>query len=432
MLHTITLVMSNVDGNNNKFWKAEVDDSFNVHVTNGRVGSKGQQQRPKSFGSEQAALRFVATKQREKERKGYKVLDVVESNGTVKVNERKVVEQAAKDQIRTKGNRKDVEGIIEKLIQLNIHSITSQTDITYDEDTGLFMTPMGVVSLKSIHEARDLLTTLSDCIVKNSDFTSDKVKEALASYLMLIPQKVGSRLSVKKVIPDEEAVHKQNAILDDLESSLEHIEEFREAKEKQAEKDLEIPEIFNCELTLMDNPEVEEFIKGFYNNTRKSYHASSNLEVNRIFEVTVDGMNNDFDKSGRHIENVMRLWHGTRAGNILSILKNGLIIPPSRSGHVTGRMFGDGLYFSDQGSKSLNYSYGYWDGGSKDDTCYMFLCDVAMGSPYIPQSSYEDFPKPRYDSTFAVAGKSGVINNEMIVYNTKQANIRYLIEFKNK
>ncbi|MGD1524540.1 WGR domain-containing protein [Vibrio harveyi] len=427
--------MSNVDGNNNKFWKAEMDSSFTVHVTNGRVGSKGQTQSPKPFGSEDAAMRFMSTKRREKERKGYKELDVVESTGSTKVNQHKLVEKAAKEQIRTKGDRSEVEGIIDKLIALNIHSITSQTDITYDAETGVFMTPMGIVSLDSIHKARSLLDIVADHVVDKKDFTSSEVKQSLADYLMLIPQKVGARLTVKNVIPDQEAVHKQNAILDDLEASLAHVEDLKKAKAEQAkkaEKEMEIPELFNCELTLLDNPEVEAFIKGIYNNTRKGYHASAALEVNRIFTVQVDEMHNNFEKVGRQTDNVMMLWHGTRAGNILSILKNGLIIPPSRAGHVTGRMFGDGLYFSDQSTKSLNYSYGYWDGGSKDDTCYMFLCEVAMGNSYIPQNSWENLPKRGYDSTFAVAGKSGVINNEMIVYDVCQSNIRYLIEFKQK
>ena len=56
---------------------------------------------------------------------------------------------------------------------------------------------------------------------------------------------------------------------------------------------------------------------------------------------------------GEPIGNVMELWHGTRVENVLSILKGGLIIPKSSAGHVTGRMFGDGVYFSDQSTNPL-------------------------------------------------------------------------------
>jgi poly [ADP-ribose] polymerase len=96
-------------------------------------------------------------------------------------------------------------------------------------------------------------------------------------------------------------------------------------------------------------------------------------------------------------------------------------------------MFDNGVYFSDQSTKSLNYSQGYWDGGSKDNNCYMFRADVAMGKPYIPTgpdnraASY--CKRNGFDSCHAVANRSGVRNDEQIVYRTSQTNIRYLIEF---
>ena len=58
---------------------------------------------------------------------------------------------------------------------------------------------------------------------------------------------------------------------------------------------------------------------------------------------------------GVTVGNVQELWHGTRAGNLLSILRAGFTIPPANAPHVTGRMFGNGVYFSDQSTKSLNY-----------------------------------------------------------------------------
>ena len=140
-----------------------------------------------------------------------------------------------------------------------------------------------------------------------------------------------------------------------------------------------------------------------------------------------------FEADGAKLPNIQMLWHGTRVFNVLSILKSGLFCPPkSGSFHVTGRMFGDGIYGSDQSTKALNYARGYWDGGARDKNCFMFLVDFAMGKHYTPRNSYESLPKPGYDSTFAEAGKSGVMNNEMIVYRNSQVNIRYLIEFEEK
>jgi poly [ADP-ribose] polymerase len=127
------------------------------------------------------------------------------------------------------------------------------------------------------------------------------------------------------------------------------------------------------------------------------------------------------------------LWHGTRIFNVLSILKSGLLLPKTLSTmQIAGAMFGNGLYFSDQSSKSLNYSRGYWDGGPRDRNCFMLLVDVALGSSYIPKGSYETLPKAGHDSTFAKPGVSGILNNEYIVYRPSQANIKYLVEFEEK
>lgn len=60
----------------------------------------------------------------------------------------------------------------------------------------------------------------------------------------------------------------------------------------------------------------------------------------------------------------------------------------------------------------------------------MFLCEVAMGRSYTPKSYRERLPRRGYHSTFAKAGVSGVMNNEMIVYDTGQINPIFLVEFK--
>ena len=66
-------------------------------------------------------------------------------------------------------------------------------------------------------------------------------------------------------------------------------------------------------------------------------------------------------------------------------------------------MFGDGVYFSDQSTKSLNYSQGYW-GMDHVTTTASCSCNVAMGKYYVPSSSdsrlHEKVRKMGYDSTF--------------------------------
>jgi poly [ADP-ribose] polymerase len=94
-------------------------------------------------------------------------------------------------------------------------------------------------------------------------------------------------------------------------------------------------------------------------------------------------------------------------------------------------MFGNGVYFSDQSTKSLNYAAGYWDGKASDERCYMFLADVAMGRPWHPDRTGASVKPPAgYDSVYARGGKDRVLNNEMIVYRTSQVNLKHLVEFE--
>ena len=108
------------------------------------------------------------------------------------------------------------------------------------------------------------------------------------------------------------------------------------------------------------------------------------------------------------------------------------MIPKSNAPHVCGRLFGDGVYFSDQSTKSLNYAQGYWDRNNKDNNCFMFVADVAMGKYFVPSNKSNSLPMQGYDSTFAKGGQSGVMNNEMIVYRLGQCNLKYLVEFSDK
>jgi len=145
-------------------------------------------------------------------------------------------------------------------------------------------------------------------------------------------------------------------------------------------------------------------------------------------------MKDRFDGKGASMKNIWQLWHGTRSSNLLSILKGGLIIPSSSASHCTGRMYSDGVYFSDISTKALNYATNFWGSGGNTDRTFMFLADVAMGNYHIAQSSWTKYPVSGSDSTWAKGRDkggvtSGVINDEMIVYNLGQCNLVYLVEF---
>ncbi len=425
----VKLILSDAVNNNNKFWRAELRDDHSVFVEWGRVGYEGDNQ-TKNFGSEGEARKFITGKQREKEKKGYSILGVVEEGAKVSVSavSGKSLEDTAAEEIG--GSDKRIQALVRHLTKTNIHNITSSTTMQYNSATGLFSTPLGVIGQSNIDNARNLLIDIGNFVDKKK-FQDAAYAKAVSEYLRMVPQHVGMKINLELIYPDNDAVQKQNAILDSLQASLDALSSSTAKTVKTAGKE---GKIFDIKVSIIEDTAEIERIRKLYKSTLQSHHACKHLDVAKVYDVKIGKMEEAFEKDGAKFKNVgpgkvMELWHGSRCANILSIFHKGMIIPPANAGHCAGRMFGDGLYFSDQSTKSLNYSYGYWSGGKSDDNCFMFLCDVGMGNYYVPKGSYESLPKSGYDSSFAKPGQSGIQNNEMIVYRTSQARIKRLIEF---
>lgn len=413
-------VLTNAGNNNNKFWEVILLEDGTVKSRYGRVGSAGA---TNTLGHGEA---LYASKVREKERKGYRKVEVVGAaadQGAAVAN----VSQVAEEQIA--GGDTVVADLVRRLARINRHQIMQATGGQMDLDltTGIIRTPVGVVSEENVLAARRILPVLDGMVIKG-DLDSSAFRSALNDYLMLVPQKVGTKRGWhKEFIPDHDAVVKQNALLDQLEASI----EVAQKKVAEASKAVagDAPRVFDVRLSVLEGPETER-IKAYYQQTINRGHAAARLTPKRFFTVDIGPMKKAWDEDGATLTNRQELWHGTRAHNLLSILKSGLMIPRSGGSiNITGRMFGDGLYFSDQSTKALNYAYGYWDGGARDNVCYMFLADVGMGKEYHPAAPFSGTPPKGYDSTFVRGGTARVMNNEMIVYRTGQANLKYLIEF---
>jgi hypothetical protein len=135
--------------------------------------------------------------------------------------------------------------------------------------------------------------------------------------------------------------------------------------------------------------------------------------------------------------NTALLFHGTRSVNVRGILREALRLPKQLVGVViTGAMFGPGLYFADDWKKSAGYTSltnSYWSGGSgaiAGRGAFMFAADVVLGQPFVaPQAHGYTAPPAGHHSIFGKAGHSGVVNNEFIVFDAKQHQLRYLAEF---
>lgn len=144
---------------------------------------------------------------------------------------------------------------------------------------------------------------------------------------------------------------------------------------------------------------------------------------------------------------VKLLWHGTRNENVWSILYQSLrnFRKSVKGGPViNGKMLGYGLYSSTIPKKSLNYtSFGYWTKGNAS-TGFMFLNEWALGKSYdiyAFNSKYYDFDyqklkevAPDCESLWAHKGMDtgwgSLKNDEIVVYNEDQVNLKYLVEVR--
>jgi poly [ADP-ribose] polymerase len=420
------LIKADAGNNNNKFYDLRLYDDGTVKARYGRVGTDGQN---KSYSGGRGKFdKIIAdkTKPENKAKKGgYKVAKVT-GNGTSSVKVSNLA-KVAQQQIKY-SNCKQTQSLIKQLVSWNVHEIAAHSTMTVNIASGQIELPsgLGVLTPEAIGEARNLLLQLEGLRSK-SHLKKNKKDWAtrINNYLMLVPQVLPSKKGwIDTIYSTPEEIKGQEDLLDSLESTLDVISTTPGVKKTK--------KVFDLDLKLMDDKKVAAHIQKLYQNTRKRMHSSYGYKIKNIYSISIGYMKDRYGKCA--ITNPKELWHGTGVGNLLSILKNGLIIP-ANAAH--GRAFGNGVYFSDQSTKALNYASGYWGGRNGSGNCFMFLADVRMGKEYKPYSSTNRYgggrglPMAGYDSTFAEGGHSGVANNEMIVYKLNQINLKFLVEFEN-
>lgn len=409
--------------NENKFYEVTLQDDETVKRRWGRVGLTGQSQ-VKGHG-DPGFDQIV----REKTREGYKPVDIAVQTEPDPGTPQGSLKDIAKRDLGASDPR--VASLVEKLVAINRHQLMAVSGGQLRIIDGQVRTPVGLVTARSVAQARTLLNELEQRVTRGK--LDADYQDVLAAYLMQVPQKVPARKGWDETFFSQFTTFaRQQDLLDQLDSSI-ALAVQTDAKATPTQAAIDLERLFHYQISLNDDRKLFKKIETFYRSTQRPQHASSKLSLKRIYTVTQPAADLAFDQVARQIGNVQSLWHGTRAHNILSIFKKGLVIPKfNASLGMAGRMFGDGLYFSDQSSKSLNYSYGYWDHGNTENNCFMFLCDVAMGKMHVPTRT-GDARRTGYDSCFAQPGiptfNGKLLNNEMIVYRLEQTKLRYLCEF---
>lgn len=418
LIKEVKLIMTEVGTNNNKWWTGQLFDDDTVKATWGRVGYSGDS------GEWSGGDSYLSKKVKEKLKKGYTELKTIgavtsslSSGVTVKNSD---LQQIARTQL-IKSSNPTLERLIKRFVDANVHKITSSTQITYNSTTGLFATPLGIVTIEGLTEARDLLAQLAP-MIRSHKFGSN-TDALLSKYLRLIPQHLGmGRFSTETVIPDDNAIQKQNDLIDSLESSYQATQNNSTPAPNKDNKPQE--QVFRVDLEVLTDQSERARLDRYFETSKKRMHGYDNVRVREIFKVTIHDMANGFERKTVPIKEV---FHGTSQANCLSILKSGLKVSPPSTAAIAGKMFGNGIYGAINSTKSLGYTYGRWGQSSGGDAGWLFICDFAMGKIY--ETQYSCGKPSGHDSVWAKAGTS-LHNDELIVYRNNQVNIKYLLECK--
>lgn len=409
----VQLIYSDVNANNNKVWYGILYDNGDVETKWGRVGYSLQSKMFPNRG-----LRFLESKKNEKLKSGYTHLRVVGDAPVISKVNNTELHSIASTEIVDSSNAV-LMGLIKQLVNANIHQITENTKISYNSATGLFSTPLGVVDMIAISEARKQLDIIGK-YVQNRDYSDSELINAVNMYLRYIPQNVGMKIKVNYLFPNMDSIARQSAILDSLESSYNYV-----TTPKETESTVIREKVFNVKVDVLNDSQESDRLIKFFESTKRSGHGYDRVRVKNIFTVHMPVSRESFNSG---LGNIKEVFHGTSEANCLSILKSGLTIAPPSTARLAGKMFGNGVYGAINSSKSLGYTYNKWGQGGVGSSGWLMVCDFAMGRAF--STTRAATPPAGFDSVWAKASPGGLYHDELIVYKNNQVNIKYLLECK--
>ncbi len=444
VVKTVTLQKTDMGEGNNKFYQIELhkgkSGKFRIYSCYGRTGTSNpaKEERIPSVGSEEAEFDKL---QKSKEKKSYKKVDMVSTKqGTDAGNQKILSQDFKKDKIQ------DTSGAsLSSSVKLEA-SIVDLVKILYEEagqscqsqlNGSLQATaenPLGTLSLTQLNEGKKILAEVNALLSKDKkliDSIESEVVKLTNEFYSAIPQVIPLR-------PKSETARKEwirgfalnnSKILDEKQDLLDLLGDVKGMMAGFATSDIAVKyDQMNCEVRPTTADEFKK-IKTFLEESQSKHH-SWKLTARRIWKISSKGQSG-YRKYMEPVGNIQPLFHGSRAANILGICKKGLLLRPPGA-YVTGSMFGNGLYFADQSTKSSQYATARYGGaGSRYSNCYyMYVADVALGRIKKLQSSDSSLVKAPYGHD-SVQGEKGysLVHNEFITYDVRQNELQYLIEF---
>lgn len=388
------------EANNNKFYIME-EKSGVIHIEYGRVDSTSTKlTKPLSQWN---------SIYKEKTKKGYKdVTDLV----TEKVVE---TEETDDTEVLAKLDEAKVNAFLDLMQKYTDGLVKNTYSVTYKS-----------VTVEQVKKAQAILDEFDKIDKKDEKLVNEKLIELYT----VIPRKMGKvQYHLLPALDLDKALEKEQDNIDAMSAKVQmYDQEKANAKKNKTKKEkpkqtlLDVLGLSNMTET-KSNSEIQYLIDQVGGRTKvEAIFALSKPEEDKIFGDWMDKQNNKQTRT---------LIHGTRCSSVLSILKQGLKIRPSGNFQFSGKVYGNGNYFSEVVSKSLNYT-GY------DNDKILLVYEVHTGNPFVYDGwyrgnsfdlNYKELQKRGFDSTYVKAG-NGLLNSEIIAYNEEQCRVKYIIWLK--
>ena len=286
--------------------------------------------------------------------------------------------------------------------------------------------PLGTLSTAQIDSGIEIVDQIRGHIVGGS-LDLPYLMKMTTGWYSAIPQNVGLRPSWERLRID--SLDKVNQAIDlmTLLKDVKGVQDTYRATSGSWDK----YDAVGADIVALDPTSTEyRALELSMRNTISPHHARQygRSSVRNIFKVQVKGQDGSwFDP--QQVGNHAPLWHGSRNANIMGIMSKGLLLRPPGA-IITGSMFGAGLYFGIQSSKSLQYSSASWANvNNVSNNCYLFSCQIAQGrvKTYYTAQPHLVTPPPGYDSVLGAKGQA-LIHDEVLIYNTRQHRIDYILD----
>ncbi|MBD3262185.1 MAG: WGR domain-containing protein [Candidatus Altiarchaeales archaeon] len=344
---------------------------------------------------------------------------------------KKVTKKAAN--IDTSSYDPKIAKLLDQLIKENIHNVTTHTNIKYT--TNGFATELGPVTPEHVDKARKILDELRKLMGKKgkANPSNKDVQRINSAFFSLIPKPFSMRISANDMILDANQLLAEYDVLDQLATGVQMGSAMGGSVSQRMDA-------LGTEIEFLEDLKEVKRIKHYIRESKASNHRGSDVwdyDPVAIYRIKIPSERTRYEKVLKKYGNVQEVFHGSANANCLSILKGGLIIPPSTAGHVTGRLFADGIYGANNSTKSLNYSIGYWGASrSRYGNAFLFLADFAMGKTRHVYDTTPGGPPRGFHSIWAHRKKSGsyggLYNDELIVYSLPQCTLKYIVEMRRR